>query len=418
MALKPNPTIPDPNAFQIGQTKNFVVRETIESLAVAFILALLFKAFIAEAFVIPTGSMAPTLMGAHKDIQCDCCGYQYQCGASEEFSHDTGVRTNRAVIATICPLCRKPQAAVPSRDANQATFSGDRILVSKLAYVWNRPRRWDVIVFKFIENARLNYIKRCLGLPGEAVRIHDGDVYTRDSNENGPYEIVRKPPHVLNAMLQIVNDTKHRAKDLLRANVPDAWQTQRVGDDVWQLKSDENEWQAVCKNNTGTDRWLRYYHRVVELPGWEQLRKASVLNAPVDPRQPRLILDFTAYNHRFMSFAMEPSVLEAYVKTFDFMGSLESTSSVNRLGNDGLHWAGDLASEFEVQSSSDATGLSLLLVEAGVEHTVTIDLKTGIAKATVQRDGQLIDAFLDGEKPINQVTASGQKPSDQARECG
>ena len=37
-------------------------RDTVESLAVAFILALLIRGFEAEAFVIPTGSMAPTLM--------------------------------------------------------------------------------------------------------------------------------------------------------------------------------------------------------------------------------------------------------------------------------------------------------------------------------------------------------------------
>ncbi len=40
-------------------------RETIESIAVAIILALLFRGFVAEAFVIPTGSMAPALMGEH-----------------------------------------------------------------------------------------------------------------------------------------------------------------------------------------------------------------------------------------------------------------------------------------------------------------------------------------------------------------
>ena len=40
------------------------VRETIESIVVALVLAFLFRTFEAEAFVIPTGSMAPTLMGA------------------------------------------------------------------------------------------------------------------------------------------------------------------------------------------------------------------------------------------------------------------------------------------------------------------------------------------------------------------
>ena len=58
------------------------MRETIESIALAVILAFLFRAFVAEAFVIPTGSMAPTLMGQHKDVQCPECGYWYQAGAS------------------------------------------------------------------------------------------------------------------------------------------------------------------------------------------------------------------------------------------------------------------------------------------------------------------------------------------------
>ncbi len=44
------------------------VKETIESIVVALILAFVFRAFVIEAFVIPTGSMAPTLYGAHGTI--------------------------------------------------------------------------------------------------------------------------------------------------------------------------------------------------------------------------------------------------------------------------------------------------------------------------------------------------------------
>ena len=64
------------------------IRETIESVAIAFILAFLFRTFEAEAFVIPTGSMAPTLMGRHKDVVCPKCGYPYQVSASEEVMPD------------------------------------------------------------------------------------------------------------------------------------------------------------------------------------------------------------------------------------------------------------------------------------------------------------------------------------------
>src|SRR5205814_7542873 len=53
------------------------IKETIESILVAFILAFIFRAFVVEAFVIPTGSMAPTLMGAHLRFRCDDCGYEW-----------------------------------------------------------------------------------------------------------------------------------------------------------------------------------------------------------------------------------------------------------------------------------------------------------------------------------------------------
>ena len=59
-------------------------RETIESVAMAIILAFIFRAFIVEAFVIPTGSMASTLQGRHMDLDCPQCGYRYQAGASSE----------------------------------------------------------------------------------------------------------------------------------------------------------------------------------------------------------------------------------------------------------------------------------------------------------------------------------------------
>jgi hypothetical protein len=62
------------------------VKETIESILIAFVLAFMFRAFVVEAFVIPTGSMAPTLLGAHMRFQCDNCGYPFDVnyGASSE----------------------------------------------------------------------------------------------------------------------------------------------------------------------------------------------------------------------------------------------------------------------------------------------------------------------------------------------
>src|SRR5690606_3148333 len=67
------------------------IRETIESVVVAFILAFLFRAFEAEAFVIPTGSMAPTLYGRHKEMDCRECGTLFAVGASDEVDKDSGL---------------------------------------------------------------------------------------------------------------------------------------------------------------------------------------------------------------------------------------------------------------------------------------------------------------------------------------
>ncbi len=378
-----------------------VVRETIESLAVAFILALLFKAFIAEAFVIPTGSMAPTLMGAHKDVRCEECGCQYQCGASNEFN-DVGARKKTMVIGTTCPLCRKPQIANPFVNSNDATFSGDRILVSKLAYAWAQPRRWDVIVFKFIEAARLNYIKRCIGRPNETIRIQEGNIFVRKTPEspdvnaaNGAFEIARKPPHVINAMLQPLSDTKYLPKTLIEAGLPSAWQPFPATETTWLVEQTEKTWSAsIAKVPTGTTHWLRYYHHVVDPFSWETVETTGKLPAPIPPQSSRLITDFTAYNASYSSesgvdrenFQADAQNLIRRANHFGFVSN-------RPLENDGIHWTGDLAAEFEIKTDRDTQSLALLLVEAGVEHECRIDLKTGEATITASLNGNLIDAF-------------------------
>src|ERR1700749_4127428 len=84
--------------------QSHAIRETVESIGIAFVLAFLFRTFEAEAFVIPTGSMAPTLMGRHKDFVCPKCGHRYEVSASEEESED-GRRPPTDCIAGMCPLC-------------------------------------------------------------------------------------------------------------------------------------------------------------------------------------------------------------------------------------------------------------------------------------------------------------------------
>ena len=88
----PAPKRPPTTAPTAQQSHAAAIRETIESIAIAFVLAFLFRTFEAEAFVIPTGSMAPTLMGRHKDLECPQCGYNFQVSASEEVERDGALR--------------------------------------------------------------------------------------------------------------------------------------------------------------------------------------------------------------------------------------------------------------------------------------------------------------------------------------
>ena len=382
--------------------RGLVIRETVESLAVAFILALLFKAFIAEAFVIPTGSMAPTLMGAHKDIACECCGHQFQCGASEEFDRETGKRINRSVVGAICPLCRKPQIIDPFRSRNHATFSGDRILVSKLAYVWKTPSRWDVIVFKFIEEARQNYIKRCVGLPNEVVRVQGGDIYTRSTlKEDSAFTIARKPPHVVNSMLQPVHDTKFPPTELIKAGMPSAWQALNASDSSWSVVNSESEWKATVENKLPSLSWLRFFPKIVDTSAWRTIASTGALPAPMDPRQPRLITDFTAYNSAYAA-PIQPS-REPKDK---YREAAENTlRNLVARGNDGIHWVGDLACEFDIETTAGSKQLSLLLVEAGAKHQLDIDLSNGVASASVLIDDQPVAVIEDSDRKVDKATA-------------
>ena len=190
------------------------IRETIESVVIAFVLAFLVRTFEAEAFVIPTGSMAPTLMGRHKDLVCPKCGCSYQVNAHDEVDAEGELKGRQyQIVAGVCPMCRYTAQLDDDnpKHVSYPSYNGDRILVSKFAYELADPQRWDVIVFKFpgdaTTDARTNFIKRLVGLPGETVRIQRGDLWIRRGQE--PFRIARKPPEKLWAMLQPVFDNDY-----------------------------------------------------------------------------------------------------------------------------------------------------------------------------------------------------------------
>jgi signal peptidase I len=78
-------------------------REVVETVVFVVVLVLLLKTFLAEAFVIPTGSMATTLLGYHREVTCQQCGHKYLVNASKEA--DPTERQRQVVVSCTCPNC-------------------------------------------------------------------------------------------------------------------------------------------------------------------------------------------------------------------------------------------------------------------------------------------------------------------------
>src|SRR5262249_37889017 len=66
------------------------VREVVETIVFVVVLVLLLKSFAAEAFVIPTGSMAQTLLGYQKEVTCPDCGIKFPINCSQEVDPSEG----------------------------------------------------------------------------------------------------------------------------------------------------------------------------------------------------------------------------------------------------------------------------------------------------------------------------------------
>ena len=70
---------------------------------------------------------------------------------------------------------------VQSVSMQPTLYESDRVLVNKLAYLFGSPDRKDVIVFNPpVSDVDEPYIKRIIGLPGDMIRIENGQVFVND----------------------------------------------------------------------------------------------------------------------------------------------------------------------------------------------------------------------------------------------
>lgn len=215
------------------------IANTFEWLITAFILAFLVRAFILEAFRIPTGSMAETLKGDHFRLRCQQCGYKYDCGSEMRryrLGRDAIAAGNVRLPISRCPSCGYYDSAGRAIPIS----NGDRILVLKCIYQFFEPKRWDVIVFKNPLNPPENYIKRLIGQPGETVEIIDGDIYIDG-------QISRKPAKVQEELWMPVYDNDYQPVRPQEGSFNGhIWQQpfRNIGESKWRLdKADPTKFQ-------------------------------------------------------------------------------------------------------------------------------------------------------------------------------
>ncbi len=195
------------------------VKDTLISVIIAFVLAFVFRGFVIEAFVIPTGSMAPTLLGQHMRFAVDGSGVPWTVGPWHYYPGSPDPKPIQGQAPDNPVAVHDPRTGQAAETRDLPRLAGDRILVLKYLYALNEPRRFDVVVFKNPGDPTVNYIKRLVGLPGEQVALVDGDVFTRIPPRADPtgatpttweepgWAIARKPDDAARAVWQGVFDS-------------------------------------------------------------------------------------------------------------------------------------------------------------------------------------------------------------------
>lgn len=104
-----------------------VVREYVESFAIALVLASFIMVFITQSYLVQGSSMEPTL------------------------------------------------------------YNGERLMVDKVTYRFREPKRGEIIVFRYPSDPRRRFIKRVIGLPGDQVEVRKHLVYVNGVPLDEPY---------------------------------------------------------------------------------------------------------------------------------------------------------------------------------------------------------------------------------------
>lgn len=125
------------------QSTKHAIREWVESIVIAVILALFIRAFFIQAFKIPSGSMRPALREGDK------------------------IMVNKLLFGPKIPF-------------TDYRFPGLR-----------EPKRGDIIVFVYPEDTKKDFIKRLVAVGGEAIEISNGNILIGGETIEAPPEMLK-----------------------------------------------------------------------------------------------------------------------------------------------------------------------------------------------------------------------------------
>lgn len=366
----PSDTVPPKKDEPLYEEVRDGWRETFETISFVVFLVLMLKAFVAEAYVIPTGSMATTLLGDHMHLECPRCKQKYTVNASnggerlEQVQQDGGRKLLK--LEGCCPNCQY----VISNPA-ESVDGGDKVLVLKPIFDMFKPNRHDTVVFKYPitpqkEFGAYNYIKRLWGLPGEKLALWGGDVYLVEGEQ---LKILRKPPDKMLRMRRLVNDN-----ELLNPtfNPPLVTSWSPVSEKLEPTPAEQSAWEPAnngtiwaSKPKEGEMQWLRYQHQ------FEPVRRDGSPARFPPVKGPHLITNFMAYNH-----------------------------GEGRFNQEALDWVGDLMTEAEVEVQ-DTKGQFILQLKKGVLNAeARFNLETGKCTVVLMKEGKEISTH-EGATSIN-----------------
>lgn len=99
------------------------------------------------------------------------------------------ILVSAALIALFLNSCIIANSRVPTGSMESTIMAHDRVIGSRLSYLFHDPERGDIAIFHFPDDptGKTYYVKRVIGLPGETVDITDGQVLINGEPLDEPY---------------------------------------------------------------------------------------------------------------------------------------------------------------------------------------------------------------------------------------